>query len=60
MKKVCVYNKGRIVKRIVEARTPTLLSFDVIEQHIGYERDVRLIRRSFELIRSTPTPRGSG
>jgi hypothetical protein len=47
--KVCIYNKGRLVKRITEARPPELLAFDVIEQKIGYERDIRLVSGAFTL-----------
>ena len=47
--KVCIYNRGRISKRITAASAPNLLAFEVIEQQIGYERDVRLIGGSFEL-----------
>jgi hypothetical protein len=45
--KTCVYNKGHITKRITEAEPGRLLAFDVIEQDIGYGRDVRLIGGSF-------------
>ena len=47
--KRCEYDKGHITKRVTEVRSPELLAFDVIEQSIGYERDVRLISGSFEL-----------
>ena len=46
---VNIPNKGHITKRVTEVRSPELLAFDVIEQSIGYERDVRLISGSFEL-----------
>jgi hypothetical protein len=45
--KMCVYNKGHITKRVRQAKSPTLLEFDVIDQKIGYERDVRLVGGSF-------------
>lgn len=47
--KVCLYNKGRLVKRVTEVVPGRALVFDVIEQRIGYERDVRLIGGSFVL-----------
>lgn len=53
--KTCVYNKGRIVKRVTDVRSPELLAFDVIDQKIGYERDVRLISGSFDLSSETAT-----
>lgn len=53
--KVCFYNKGRIVKRVVEAVRGQRLTFQVIDQQIGYERDVRLISGGFVL-----TPRDGG
>lgn len=45
--KTCVYNKGRITKQVTLVERGRLLAFDVIEQHIGYERDVRLTGGSF-------------
>ncbi len=48
--KKCVYNKGHISKRITAVNAPRLLAFDVIEQQIGYERDVRLVDGSFEFV----------
>lgn len=47
--KVCVYNKGRLTKRAAVVAPPRLLEFEVIEQRIGYERDVRLTGGSFSL-----------
>lgn len=41
-RKVCVYNKGRLVKQAVAVDAPHRLEFQVVEQHIGYERDVLL------------------
>jgi hypothetical protein len=46
-RRVCVYNKGTISKQIRRAQPGRLLSFDVIEQDIGYERDLRLTSGSF-------------
>lgn len=46
-RRVCVYNRGSITKQIRSAEPGRLLSFDVIEQNIGYERDVRLTSGSF-------------
>ncbi len=45
--KKCLYNKGSITKRVTEVEPDRLLAFEVIGQHIGYERDVRLTGRSF-------------
>lgn len=47
--RVCVYNRGRIAKQVSEIREGQLLAFDVVEQSIGYEHDVRLVSGSFEL-----------
>lgn len=46
-RRVCVYNKGTISKQIRRAEPGRVLSFDVIEQSIGYERDLRLLSGSF-------------
>ena len=45
--KTCVYNKGRLVKRITQYRPAEFLEFDVIEQHGIEDRSVRLISGSF-------------
>jgi hypothetical protein len=45
--RTCVYNKGRLVKRVTDVQVGRLLAFEVIEQSIGYERDVRLRGGSF-------------
>ncbi len=47
--KKCLYNKGWITKRVTGVEANRKLTFDVIEQHIGYERDVRLTGGAFEL-----------
>lgn len=54
-RKVCVYNKGHITKEIAQAEPGRLLAFNVIEQEIGYERDVRLVGGSFALTPMTPS-----
>lgn len=46
-RRVCVYNKGTITKQVRRAEPGRVLSFDVIEQNIGYERDLRLTSGSF-------------
>jgi hypothetical protein len=46
--KRCLYNKGPITKRITAIEPRKRLEFEVIEQQIGYERDVRLVGGSFE------------
>lgn len=53
--KTCLYNKGRIVKRITRAERGVVLAFDVIEQSIGYERDVALKRGAFEFVPLGPS-----
>ncbi|MBC7833929.1 MAG: hypothetical protein H7Y88_02375 [Phycisphaerales bacterium] len=45
--KVCLYNKGTITKRASRVVRGEELAFDVIQQRIGYERDVRLRSGSF-------------
>lgn len=45
--RTCVYHRGRIVKRVTTVVPGRSLAFDVIEQSIGYERDVRLKSGSF-------------
>lgn len=47
--KVCIYNRGRITKRIIDVVPGERLAFVIIEQQIGYERDVELKGGSFEL-----------
>jgi hypothetical protein len=54
--KTCVYNKGRISKVVTGIDPGKRLAFDVCEQQIGYERDVRLIGGSFDL---EPAPGGT-
>ncbi len=46
--KTCIYNKGRITKRVIEIEHGRRLAFEVIEQSIGYERDVRLTGGAFD------------
>ncbi len=46
--KTCLYNKGRISKQITAVERHRLLAFTIIEQSIGYERDVRLTGGRFE------------
>lgn len=48
-RKTCIYNKGRLVKETTNVRAPELMEFNIIEQQIGYERDVRLTSGSFVL-----------
>lgn len=54
--KTCVYNKGHITKRIEDVQPLKRLAFTVIEQDIGYERDVRLEGGSFNF---EPLPDGT-
>lgn len=45
---VCIYNKGHITKRATEVVDSKRLAFDIVDQKIGYEHDVRLTGGSFE------------
>ena len=45
----CEYHNGYIIKEITDIEDGKLLSFDVVEQNIHFERDVTLIDGSFEL-----------
>jgi len=45
---VCIYNKGHITKRATEVVDHKRLAFDIVDQKIGYEHDVRLTGGSFE------------
>jgi hypothetical protein len=54
--KSCIYNKGHITKRITAIEPARRLAFEVIEQDIGYEIDVRLVGGAFEF---EPLPDGS-
>lgn len=45
--KTCVYERGRLVKRIEEVRRGEVLGFSVAEESIGFDHDVRLIGGSF-------------
>jgi hypothetical protein len=46
--RICTYDRGRISKLVTEVRPGERLAFDVIEQGIGYERDVRMRGGSFD------------
>ncbi|MFM9956649.1 MAG: hypothetical protein ACKVZJ_01120 [Phycisphaerales bacterium] len=46
--KTCLYNKGYLTKRVTSSRPGERLAFEVTEQRIGYERDVRLRSGAFE------------
>lgn len=48
--KVCVYDRGRIVKRVAAVEPDRRLDFVIVEQDIGYEHDVTLTGGSFEFI----------
>jgi len=45
----CVYRRGHIAKRISQVEPGRLLAFDVIEQDIHFEHDVRLKDGNFRL-----------
>ncbi len=51
----CEYEHGFIVKRITEREEGRLLAFEVLEQHLGAERNVTLLDGRFEI-----TPRDDG
>ncbi|MEK6233795.1 MAG: hypothetical protein N2C14_03700 [Planctomycetales bacterium] len=51
----CVYDRGFLTKQITEADPGRLLRFDVIEQKVHFEHDVKLLDGSFEI---TPLPGG--
>ncbi len=52
--KVCLYDKGRLVKKITRIEPARLLAFDVIEQKGIEDRSLRLTSGSFEF--EAPTP----
>jgi hypothetical protein len=52
--KRCMYNKGPISKLITRVRPGELLAFEVVEQRIGYERDVRLTGGAFAFRAASP------
>jgi hypothetical protein len=45
----CVYDRGYLCKRISRVEESRLLAFDVVEQHLHFERDIRLLDGSFSL-----------
>lgn len=45
--KTCYYNKGHITKQVTQVQEHERLAFAIIEQNIGYERDVRLTGGNF-------------
>lgn len=51
---VCVYTKGRLVKRTTQVIPGERLAFDVIEQHNIESRSIRLIDGSFAFKAVTP------
>lgn len=46
---VCRYDHGFIVKELESSEPGRLLRFRVLEQHVGFERSLRLVAGSFEL-----------
>jgi hypothetical protein len=47
--KVCVYDRGVLTKRISRVQRGRLFEFDIVEQRLGLEHDVRLLDGRFEL-----------
>ncbi len=45
----CVYNTGKLLKRITVVEPPTLLRFEVLEQRLGMEGCMQTIRGSYEI-----------
>ena len=45
----CIYENGYLTKQITERVEQRRLAFTVVEQHLHFERDVRLLSGSFEL-----------
>ena len=52
----CQYDRGWLVKRITRIEPGARLDFEVIEQHLHFERDVTLTGGSFQVI---PQPDGT-
>jgi hypothetical protein len=52
----CFYDRGYLAKRISRREEGRLLAFDVVEQHLHFERDVTLLDGSFEV---QPLPDGN-
>lgn len=46
----CYYDRGYLVKRISERVENERLAFDVLEQQLGFEHDVKLQHGSFEIV----------
>jgi hypothetical protein len=45
----CTYDGGHLVKRITAVETPRLVSFGVVEQHLGIEGAVSMVEGSYEI-----------
>jgi hypothetical protein len=50
----CYYDRGYLSKRITRLERHRLLAFDVVEQELHFERDVRLLGGNFLLIPEGP------
>lgn len=46
----CIYTSGHLSKRVTEIELGRKLAFDVVEQNVHFEHDVRLLDGSFEVI----------
>lgn len=53
----CFYDRGYLSKRISRVEPNRRLTFEVVEQKLHFERDIKLLGGSFEL---TPSPDGRG
>jgi len=52
--RTCVYERGRVVKRISRVERYRRLEFEILEQSIHVEHDVKLIRGGFEFESAGP------
>jgi hypothetical protein len=50
----CVYDRGYLCKQLTEVDPGRRLAFVVTEQHLHFERDVRLLDGSFEIVSDGP------
>jgi Polyketide cyclase / dehydrase and lipid transport len=45
----CTYRRGNLVKRITSVKSPNLMEFDVVEQHLGIEGCVQTVGGSYQI-----------
>ena len=46
----CVYDRGRICKQVTAVAAPRKLAFNIVEQRVHFEHDVKLRSGSFEFV----------